>query len=141
MAGSPGSEALRMEVTGMADVIIKDMEMPENCWICLMFIEDDYSCQLDGRGVWENVNNRPDWCPLGPAPEWISVEERLPDPYKVVIVAYLDTNDPIGNCYIGMTSWTGVTNHGEAHWNYYGPAIKITHWMQLPSQPEVTPHD
>ena len=69
--------------------------------------------------------------------EWISVEERLPEPFEVVLVAYIDTNDPYGNCNIGMTSWTGVLNHGKGTWNYYGPAIEITHWIPLPEQPEV----
>ena len=60
----------------MADVIVKGMEMPENC----------NECRLLGEGRWcwaipvdetqpgaTREDKRPDWCPLRHAPDWIGL--------------------------------------------------------------------
>ena len=44
-------------------VLIKNIEMPKNCWECPCFDDFAHICNLDNecRDVHEN---RPDWCPL-----------------------------------------------------------------------------
>ncbi len=65
----------------MPDVIIKGMEMPESCFECPCVRhdswrgEDSYQCN-NTLAIISEYSQRPDWCPLRPAPEWISVEVR-----------------------------------------------------------------
>ena len=99
----------------MPDVIIKGMEMPENCNECLICCEHSmlYKAITDRRS--------PD-CPLSPAPEWISVEERLPEREGDYLV------------------WTDLYR-GHAYTDYYVPGIgwdeyEVLAWMPLPEPPE-----
>lgn len=63
-------------------------------------------------------------------PRWISVEERLPEKYTPVVIAYKDR-------WGDMDSGLGVLcDSGE--WVGYGMAIEpgsVTHWMPLPEPP------
>ena len=58
-------------------MLIIDMPMPKNCWLCnLAYFSDDYNdergaymiaiCKADKqeRTVDENETERPDWCPI-----------------------------------------------------------------------------
>ncbi len=58
-------------------MLIVDMPMPKNCWLCnLAYLSDDYNdergaymiaiCKADKqeRTVDENETERPDWCPI-----------------------------------------------------------------------------
>ena len=110
----------------MPDVIIKGMEMPENCTKCFMLRNCNLRVPTEGR------NND---CPLRPAPEWISVEERLLDEWREVL-AYMpihsDEKNPhmIRICwYIGNGKWR-ETEYGEI------VELRITHWMPLPEPPK-----
>jgi len=75
----------------MPDVIIKGMEMPENCADCPIEADDFDECpfmhvhpireavekRLGHRVIgWRcNYDKRPDWCPLRPAPEVVRCRE------------------------------------------------------------------
>ena len=61
-------------------------------------------------------------------PRWISVEERLPEDHKIVLLGYIGDN--IVDC--------GYLDTEEAEWcNYESIQVKTpTHWMPLPEPPE-----
>ena len=63
-----------------------------------------------------------------PVPEWISVEERLPEPDTEVLARRSIGMDV--ECY-----------HKEAggywSWDEYSGKWRVTHWMPLPEPPEV----
>lgn len=62
--------------------------------------------------------------------EWISVEERLPDPF-VSVLGYCPDEDPlptVHECYLsGYGQWCSAQVYGME---------KVTHWMPLPEPPE-----
>lgn len=61
--------------------------------------------------------------------EWISVEERLPDMFKPVIVCRRFTKDElkVEQGYRDVNGW----------WKVYGTRTKnVTHWMPLPKPPK-----
>lgn len=67
--------------------------------------------------------------------EWISVKDRLPDVFDVVLV-YSDG-------FISI-SWRETEKRKNGivcwHWNSYPDSLGyVTHWMPLPKPPEVTP--
>ena len=64
--------------------------------------------------------------------EWISVEDRLPEPMQEVLV--FDGDDLV---FVRLWSW----DDGESHWyDSYGAidscGSNITHWMPLPEPPK-----
>lgn len=66
----------------------------------------------------------------GKFPRWISVEERLPEKYSLVVIAYKDS---WGDMFPGM----GVIS-GRGTWSGRGISIEpksVTHWMPLPEPP------
>ena len=125
----------------MSDVIIKGMEMPENCNECLICCEHSmlYKAITDRRS--------PD-CPLRPAQEWISVEERLPEPGKFLVIHRF-----YGHSSIETGSYTN-SFHELDEYNFPGNANKrggwygydseagyyedthVTHWRPLPEPPK-----
>ena len=117
----------------MPDVIIKGMEMPESCYCCranngvYCFAVPDDADDVVGP-YYRARSGKPDWCPLRPAPEWISVEERLPEREGDYLV------------------WTDLYR-GHAYTDYYVPGIgwdeyEVLAWMPLPEPPEGgAPHD
>lgn len=118
----------------MPDVIIKGMEMPKNCFLgdcpCLDHASGRCQADKDFRYVY---GDRPYWCPLSPAPEWISVEERLPKPgARVLIVA-------------GVFVGEGYLAGGSKWYRSLGVPIceltdrPVSHWMPLPELPEEQP--
>ena len=63
-------------------------------------------------------------------PRWISVEERLPERYKHVLVAtrFTDGGEPdLEIAYFSIGGWK------KEEGRLYG---KVTHWMPLPEPPE-----
>lgn len=63
-------------------------------------------------------------------PEWISVKDRLPEPFKPVIVCRL--------CKKGCVVEQGEKDIGD-WWKVYGTRTKaVTHWMPLPEPPKET---
>jgi hypothetical protein len=64
--------------------------------------------------------------------EWISVDERLPDDSRHVII-----------CLLGITVFVGHYNHGKKKWRMGletrdrkdGGIVAVTHWQELPSVP------
>lgn len=63
-------------------------------------------------------------------PKWISVEERLPEKGKTVLVAFADGYVTIG------TLWGDCWN--IPYTEFEEPVAKGTWWMPLPEPPEVT---
>lgn len=113
----------------MPDIIIKGMEMPETC----------YSCPLKKRNGIEmmcpvlresfsvaDVNvlhYRLKDCPLRPAPEWISVDERLPENETEVLT-------------LVKYKWAKKHYYSlDAYSHIDGGWVRnegVTHWMPLP---------
>lgn len=68
----------------MPDVIIKDMEMPESCRGCVMY--DTMSCRILRRVVYRHAaitKDRPEDCPLRPAPEVVRCQECIHRPKRL----------------------------------------------------------
>jgi len=68
------------------------------------------------------------------APKWVSVEERLPDKFKAVLLVRNVNNKP-GKIYfgeLGDAGWytLGLNQIYDAKNSYY------THWMPLPEPPK-----
>jgi hypothetical protein len=130
----------------MADIIIKGMEMPPVC-----ITEDGWygNCPMDrtwcaqrfgpsgakaGELYRVMTGKRPDWCPLRPAPEWISVDERLPESAGNYITAYHpcywdDVKYQVTN--VGIDAFRGKTTWAK------NKHQRVTHWIPLPEPPEV----
>lgn len=102
----------------MADVIIKGMEMPENC----------NECRLLGEGRWcwaipvdetqpgaTREDRRPNWCPLRPAPEWRSTITDPPKPGQ--IIAFMG---------FGETTGSGMLLD----------KMQVTFWKSIPKPPD-----
>ena len=82
---------------------------------------------------------------LRPTAHWISVKDRLPDPYEKVLVrldhwagvdTYLSFYDTErGWCDYGGYFYDGTNNDGEPL-TYETAGVNVTHWMSLPKLPE-----
>ena len=62
-------------------------------------------------------------------PQWISVEDKLPDAFKPVIICrkYVKGTLRIEQGYWDVNGW----------WMIYGARVKrVTHWMPMPEPPE-----
>ena len=77
---------------------------------------------------------------------WVSVEDRLPEP---VCARYMEDIKPVllyspkGGYYVGWyygPNWNGkklfINRTSRDSWQYI--TTKVTHWMPLPEQPEVS---
>ena len=69
------------------------------------------------------------------AQQWISVEERLPDPFEVVLISILSKN---GYGEPATIESLGCYEHGE--WKCFVSGIcegeRVTHWMPMPKPPK-----
>lgn len=118
----------------MPDVIIRGMERPATCSRCrLMCDKICYAIpetELQPGDI--QTDKRPDWCPLRPAPEWISAEERLPEDFQKVLVFWWEHSEPM----IDTAFWQKDAKRFDGeHW--VRMEDKVTHWMPLPESPEV----
>lgn len=59
-----------------------------------------------------------------PAPQWIPVEERLPEEYRTVL-AYIDSDD-FRELRIALAHWSGED------WYTRGCHIRPSHWLPIP---------
>lgn len=114
----------------MADIIINGMEMPKGCYSCHIGVHIGlYAVQcpitkskIDGFTEYIRLSD----CPLRPAPEWISVEDRLPESDADVLV-HAGLLFP----YIEAGYYDGLWKY-----SYDGTEIEgVTHWMPLPEPP------
>ena len=149
----------------MADVIIRGMEMPPVC-----ITEDGFygHCPMDrvwcaqrfapywtrtGQAYKSMIEGRPDWGPLRPAQEWISVEEMLPN---ATVEGYGDHGELNESdlCYVyGYTptlrSAYGIGRYiydretpAYSGWNGYMDGdydldyCNVTHWRPIPDPPK-----
>lgn len=105
----------------MPDVIIKGMEkMPMACCECPC-VNGNFCAVENKRPTFEEwYEDKPEWCPLLPAPEWISVEERLPD-----------MGDMVKIMAVAKSAGDGVLVD----------SVFITHWMPQPEPTEGGDHD
>ena len=112
--------------------------MPQNCWDCPMLNGSDECCLLTEaqhdsyEGEMDQVQAA--FCPLRPTPEWINVEERLPDGSEgdwVLGVAY-------GKRHVGAVVTVSFDQKDREWFLDDNPdeKITVTHWMPLPSPPE-----
>lgn len=60
------------------------------------------------------------------SPKWISVEDKLPEEGKSVLVHYVDGWMPVAHLFNGKWYQSG----GETSW------LSVTHWMFLPEPPK-----
>lgn len=70
--------------------------------------------------------------------KWISVEERLPEDERKVLVYYGFDNDgdgDLGIMFIGTLSYFRFDP--DPHWQHASLNLVVTHWMHLPEPPEV----
>lgn len=116
----------------MSDVIVKNMDMPEGCffdhkpWHCPFY--DALICtQLNTYAASRSSTRLPN-CPLRPAPEWISVEERLPEDSRAVIIRTRSNIVGIGFYLKNSEEWVQLYSGG-------GLRVDVTHWMKLPGPP------
>jgi hypothetical protein len=105
----------------MHNVIINGMEMPVDCYSC--DIRFGFACPAkEGKRI-QQVYARPDWCPLRSVPEWVSVEERLPENSNPVLAW-----EEQGFCF--------VDNYINGKWRVGANNLaRVTHWMPLPESP------
>lgn len=67
------------------------------------------------------------------ASQWISVEDKLPDRFKPVIVCYTRGKGTLKALRVEQ----GYKGFNDC-WNVYGCQTKsVTHWMPMPEPPEV----
>ena len=146
----------------MPDVIVKGMEMPPRCVSCPCWTLVPVNgtaldvCNVKDTMI-ENPFTRPDWCPLEPAPEWISVKDRLPEDGQTVLAYWGNghfkekhisvlihrkgrTAEQING--IGISNCDEWGNNKRPYcWDkpigpgsYFGQ--DVTHWLPLPEPPE-----
>ena len=115
----------------MPDVIIKGMEkIPMACCECPC-VNGNFCGAKNERPTFEECYERkPDWCPLHPAPEWISVEKRLPDNEQDVL-AYINYGEEtrIAPCNYAYGVWF------DCMMDCVVVLRHVTHWMPLPEPP------
>ena len=72
-------------------------------------------------------------------PRWISVTERLPEPYTHVLVfCKFNASKRSVNQYWETIGKCNRDDNGKRYWALYGEALfwTITHWMPLPQPPK-----
>ena len=70
-------------------------------------------------------------------PQWISVEDKLPEPGVPVLVNYIGTDElPHADGVVAWTDWGALWWEGSLADSEDEVAVPITHWMQLPEAPE-----
>lgn len=124
----------------MADVIVKGMEMPKACGCCCFctLVPDWDECAINCAIVTE-YQKRPKDCPIRPAAEWISVEERLPKTRPSIL------GQKSSKVIVAFQFDDGMQGTDTAHilngdWVFEDRITvvnrAVTHWMPLPEPPE-----
>ena len=73
--------------------------------------------------------------------EWISVNERTPKQKQNVLVIgdYINELEPVKKKQIGLVEWGNKNNSDLLNQCYYPERFtNITHWCEIPKQPEQT---
>lgn len=69
--------------------------------------------------------------------QWVSVEDRLPEPGVPVLVNYIGTDElPHADGVVAWTDWGALWWEGSLADSEDEVAVPITHWMPLPEAPE-----
>lgn len=117
----------------MYDELVRDLRENHDKYFSRDMQAADAIEELQGRAkVLEKIADK--WCEA--VPKWISVEERLPEPYVDVLCYYEYYRYGEYNCmwrtidrgYYGNGIWGGEA--GQGHKN------KVLAWMPLPQPPE-----
>lgn len=70
-------------------------------------------------------------------PQWISVEDRLPEPGVPVLVNYIGTDGlPSADGVVAWTDWGALWWEGSLADSESEVTVPITHWMPLPHGPK-----
>ena len=70
-------------------------------------------------------------------PQWISVEDRLPEPGVPVLVNYIGTDElPYADGVVAWTDWGALWWEGSLADSESEVTVPITHWMPLPPVPK-----
>lgn len=70
-------------------------------------------------------------------PQWISVEDRLPEPGVPVLVNYIGTDGlPSADGVVVWTDWGALWWEGSLADSESEVTVQITHWMPLPPAPK-----
>ena len=70
-------------------------------------------------------------------PQWISVEDRLPEPGVPVLVNYIGTDElTYADGVVAWTDWGALWWEGSLADSEDEVTVPITHWMPLPEAPE-----
>nr|DAE38732.1 MAG TPA: Protein of unknown function (DUF551) [Bacteriophage sp.] len=68
--------------------------------------------------------------------QWISVEDRLPEPGVPVLVNYIGTDElPHADGVVAWTDWGALWWEGSLADSESEVTVPITHWMPLPEAP------
>jgi len=75
--------------------------------------------------------------PAGMVPQWISVEDRLPEPGRYLIASTWGVREASRVSVGGGTWWQDVaTRTDEGRYDFDQPGkLRVTHWMPLPASP------
>lgn len=70
-------------------------------------------------------------------PQWISVEDRLPEPGVPILVNYIGTDGlPYADGVVAWTDWGALWWEGSLADSESEVTVPITHWMPLPPVPK-----
>lgn len=78
-------------------------------------------------------------CIAATQPQWVSVEERLPEIKDDAVLVYFDKYDGIELVHIQdyfADITAGVDAEGEQLYTKWYLTVGVTHWMPLPPEPE-----
>lgn len=114
-----------------ADALLEKVEKLET------YVVNDYEWCLEDRITveLEQVENLIEEAPTveeRPRGEWISVEDRLPDPFVTVLV-HMPQEDPLPTVHAGYISKDGEWVGGM----FNRDKDEVTHWMPLPEAPDM----
>ena len=104
-------------------------------------VVDKRRYSINAKAVAEAIVDMPT-ADVAPRAEWISVEERLPEPNEECLVSarvgdrvVIDLGK-IVKCWNGLTNKYGFTWMITNDWDE-GEGCEITHWMPLPEPPQM----
>ena len=113
------------------DKLVEDLRLIATCWSVSSFVsKEKHNGAIDMlKEVEREVKELPT---LTPPNEWVSVEERLPEPGRRVIAS----------CgYFVGEAWLSVSGEWYRHDGFAWDNLDsdVTHWMPLPAPPDRRP--